>query len=89
MAAKDTVETTPNDLVGEVARLREQLETLMRERVAPAVSDIAHRAEKIVDGASDSVRAQADAVGAKVREQPLIAVAVAVGIGWLLGRAMR
>jgi len=89
MAVKDTVEPTSNDLVGEVAYLREQLETLMRERVTPVVSDIANRAEKMMDGATDTVRAQADAVGEKVREQPLIAVAIAVGIGWLLGRAMR
>jgi len=69
--------------------LREQVEALMRDRVTPALADAAGRAERAIHGAADSVRGQAETVSGKVREQPLVAVLIAAGIGYLLGRAMR
>lgn len=73
----------------QIARLREQVEALMKDRVAPAVADAAGRAEAAVYGAADTVRGQAEAVSDKVREQPLVAVLIAAGIGYLLGRIAR
>jgi ElaB/YqjD/DUF883 family membrane-anchored ribosome-binding protein len=73
----------------QIARLREQVETLMKDRVTPAVADAAGRAESAVYGAAGAVRDQAEMVSGKVREQPLLAVLLAAGIGYVLGRATR
>jgi ElaB/YqjD/DUF883 family membrane-anchored ribosome-binding protein len=73
----------------QIARLREQVETLMKDRVTPAVTDAAGRAEKAVYGAAGAVRDQAEAVSGRVREQPLIAVLIAAAIGFALGKVMR
>lgn len=73
----------------QIARLREQVEALMKDRVTPAVADAAGRAELAVDGAAGAVRDQAEMVSGKVREQPLLAVLLAAGIGYVLGRATR
>jgi len=73
----------------QIARLREQVETLMKDRVAPAVADAAGRAEQAVYGAAGAVRDQAEVVSGRVREQPLLAVLIAAAIGYALGRVMR
>ena len=88
--AHDTTELSiAGDATAQIARLREQVEALMRDRVTPALADAAGRAERAIHGAADSVRGQAETVSGKVREQPLVAVLIAAGIGYLLGRAMR
>ncbi|MFI4982476.1 MAG: hypothetical protein ACHQIO_19165 [Nevskiales bacterium] len=82
--ASDTEDTT-----AQIARLREQVETLMKDRVTPALTDAAGRAEAAVYSAAGTVREQAEAVSGKVREQPLLAVLIAAAIGYVLGRATR
>jgi ElaB/YqjD/DUF883 family membrane-anchored ribosome-binding protein len=73
----------------QIARLREQVESLMKDRVTPAVADAAGRAEAAVYNAADTVRGQAEAVSGRVREQPLIALLIAAGVGYILGRFIR
>ena len=73
----------------QIARLREQVETLMKDRVTPAVADVAGRAESAVYSAAGAVRGQAETVSGKVREQPLLAVLIAAAVGFALGRVMR
>jgi ElaB/YqjD/DUF883 family membrane-anchored ribosome-binding protein len=77
------------DATAQIARLREQVESLMKERVTPAVAEMAGRAEQAVYGATGAARDQAEAISSKVREQPLVALLIAAGIGYVLGRAMR
>ncbi|HET7883962.1 MAG TPA: hypothetical protein VFL55_23955 [Acetobacteraceae bacterium] len=77
------------DATAQIARLREQVEALMKDRVTPALADAAGRAERALHDAADTMRGQAESVSGKVREQPLIAVLIAAGVGFLLGRAMR
>ena len=89
MAYDDTINKATEDAASQISRLRYQVETLMRDRVTPAVSDAAGRAQSAMNDAAGMVRDQADAVSGKVRDQPLIAVLVAAGIGFVLGRAMR
>jgi ElaB/YqjD/DUF883 family membrane-anchored ribosome-binding protein len=88
MANVDT-QGRAEDAATQIARLREQVEALMKDRVTPAVADLAGRAESAVTGATTAVREQADMVSGRVRDQPLVAIAVAIGIGWIIGRAMR
>ena len=73
----------------QIARLREQVEALMRDRVTPAMADVAGRAEHAVHVAADLVRGQTEMVTAKVREQPLLAVLIAAAVGYALGRVTR
>jgi hypothetical protein len=73
----------------QIARLREQVEALMKDRVTPAVASVAGRAESAMYGAAGAVRDQAEAVSGKVREQPLLAVLLAAAVGYVLGRATR
>jgi ElaB/YqjD/DUF883 family membrane-anchored ribosome-binding protein len=77
------------DTSAQIARLREQVETLMKDKVTPALADAAGRAESAMYSAADVVREQADNVSGRVREQPLLAILIAAGVGYVLGRAMR
>ncbi len=72
------------DTQRQINQLRERVETLMKERVTPAVADAAGRADRAVSAA----REQAEAVSGQVQERPLLAILVAVGIGYLLGRLL-
>jgi ElaB/YqjD/DUF883 family membrane-anchored ribosome-binding protein len=89
-----------DDAQAQIARLRQQVEGLMRDRVQPAVSDFAGRAESAMGSASGAmrdatgyasgvVRDQAEMVSGRVKEQPLIALLVAATVGWIIGRVMR
>jgi ElaB/YqjD/DUF883 family membrane-anchored ribosome-binding protein len=77
------------DTTAQIARLRAQVEALMKDRVTPAVADAAGRAEAAMYGAADAVREQAETVSGKVREQPLLAILIAAGVGYALGRVLR
>jgi ElaB/YqjD/DUF883 family membrane-anchored ribosome-binding protein len=77
------------DAQTQIARLREQVEALMKDRVTPAVAEFAGRAENAVHSASDVVRDQAQAMSGRVKDQPLIAIMIAAGVGWIIGRMMR
>lgn len=70
------------DTQREINQLRAQVETLMRERVTPAVTDVAGHA----DTAIRRGREQVEAVSGQVQERPMLAILVAMGIGYLLGR---
>lgn len=89
MAYADDARGKLEDATAQIARLREQVETLMKDRVTPVVADFAGRAEAAMSGARTAVRDQAESVSGRVREQPLVAILVAAGIGWLIGRVMR
>jgi ElaB/YqjD/DUF883 family membrane-anchored ribosome-binding protein len=78
-----------DDAQAQIARLREQVESLMKDHVTPAVADFAGRAESAVHTASGAMRDQAEAVSGRVRDQPLIAIMIAAAAGWIIGRVMR
>jgi ElaB/YqjD/DUF883 family membrane-anchored ribosome-binding protein len=84
-----TSNQTSSDAKEQIARLREQVDALMRDRVAPAVSDIAGRAQHYVDDASKAARDQSEALSTRVREAPLVSLLAAAGIGYLIGRIFR
>ena len=76
------------DTQQQINHLRQQVETLMRERITPAVTDIAGRAETAVRRGQSVVREQTKAVSGQVEERPLLAILIAAGIGYLLGRLL-
>nr|WP_294548567.1 hypothetical protein [uncultured Rhodopila sp.] len=89
MAFTNDTRNKLDDAQAQIARLRDQVEALMKDRVSPAVSDFAGRAESAVHSASGVVRDQAQAVSGQVKEQPLIALLIAATVGWIIGRVMR
>jgi ElaB/YqjD/DUF883 family membrane-anchored ribosome-binding protein len=89
MAFASDTRNTMDNAQAQIDRLRDQVEALIKDRVTPAMADFAGRAESAVKNARGSVKEQADAVSGQVRKQPLLAILIAVGFGWLIGRAMR
>jgi len=81
--------TLSEDAGAQIANLRAQVEALMKDRVTPALTEMAGRAESALNSAAGAVRGQAQSVSGHVREQPLIAILLAAGIGYLLGRTIR
>jgi ElaB/YqjD/DUF883 family membrane-anchored ribosome-binding protein len=85
----DRVSDRADDAVSQIARLREQVETLMREKVAPVVGTATERVGAAAHDASDAVRERADALAGQVRGRPLTSIAIAAALGYLLGRTGR
>src|SRR4051812_15836661 len=67
---KDAATDRAEDAMAQIARLREQVETLIRDKVAPAVGTAAGRAEEAAYEAADVVRGRAEALAGTVRSQP-------------------
>ena len=86
---RDHAADMADDAMAQIARLREQVETLMREKVAPAMGEAGERAEAAARDAADALRGRADALAGVVRQQPLAAICAAAVVGFLLGRAGR
>jgi ElaB/YqjD/DUF883 family membrane-anchored ribosome-binding protein len=89
MAASDTVHDAVQDAQSQIAALRKQVNQLMHERVTPKLADAADRAEAAARHAGEYTKDKAEVVATQVRGSPLIAVAIAGAIGYLLGRFVR
>ncbi len=86
MASYDSVR---DDTTRQLRELRDQVNSLMEERVSPMLSDAAGRASSAAKAARDFTSDQADYVTDRVRDQPLIAIGVAAAVGYALGRLTR
>jgi ElaB/YqjD/DUF883 family membrane-anchored ribosome-binding protein len=86
MASYDSVR---DDTTRQLRELRDQVNSLMEERVSPLLSDAADRATYAAKKARDFTSDQADYVTGRVRDQPLIAIGVAAAVGYALGRLTR
>jgi len=71
---------------GEAARTAGRRE---REAVGEAASDAATRAEGIYNQAAGEAQQQIVRLGDVIKEQPIVSVLIALGIGYLLGRLTR
>jgi ElaB/YqjD/DUF883 family membrane-anchored ribosome-binding protein len=78
-----------DDAQAQIARLRQEVESLMKDRVTPAVSQFAGQAQDAYSSARGMVRDQSHMVSGQVKERPLIAIALAAAVGWAIGRIMR
>ena len=77
------------DAKEQIAQLRDQVQQLMSERVTPALANVAGQAEAYARQAKDVYDDQTEALSERVRESPLVAVLLATGVGYLLGRIAR
>lgn len=89
MAAYNNVNDAAQDAKEQIAQLREQVQTLMSERVTPALANAAGQAEQYARQAKDMYDDQTEMLSEKVREAPMIALLVAAGVGYLAGRIFR
>ena len=80
---------TTQDAKAQIAQLRDQVQTLLSERVTPALSSAASQAQDYAHQASDIAHDQAEMLSEQVRESPLAAIMIAAGVGYLLGRIAR
>jgi len=78
-----------NDAKAQISQLRDQVQNLMSERVTPALSNAAGTAEDYARQARDMASDQAEMLSDQVRESPLVAIMIAAGVGYLLGRIAR
>lgn len=86
---RSNVKDTTDDAKAQIAQLRKQVESLMSDRVTPALSDAAGRAETAARQGMDYTRDQAEAISERVRDQPLIALVIAAAAGYVAGRLFR
>ena len=89
MASTSNLGDAATDAREQIRQLRDQVDQLMRERVAPVISDAAGRAQTAARQAQEIVSDQAEAMSGRVREMPLTSVLIAGAVGFLLGRVMR
>ena len=87
--ATDKASEAIEDTRSQLAQLRRQMETLMKDRVSPAFSDAASQAQSAAKQATDYTKDKADVLSGQVRNQPLAAVLIAAGAGFLIGRLFR
>lgn len=85
MALSDRSIPGAEDAAEQIAKLRAQVEMLMKERVNPALSDLAGRAETAMGAMKD----QSEALSGRVRDNPLVSILVALAVGYGIGRVLR
>jgi ElaB/YqjD/DUF883 family membrane-anchored ribosome-binding protein len=89
--------STPIQPEAAIAGLRRKVEETMSEHVTPSVKAAADRAEAVVSRVAgeaeqvaqrvgDASRRELDMWTDRIRERPLMSVAIAAGVGFLLSR---
>lgn len=89
MALSDRANDVAQDAQEQIAQLRDQVQTLMSERVTPALTNAVGAAEDYARQASDMASEQTEMLSDRVRESPIVALLIAAGAGYLLGRIAR
>lgn len=73
----------------EIKELREKVETLMQNRVAPALTALAGEAQAAAQAATDKAKEQVSRLSDSVKEQPLAAIGIAAAAGFVLALLYR
>ena len=87
--AQDKAGALAADAQAEIAALRARVETLMNERVTPALSQAADRAEATMNTVRERLGERGEQVSERVREQPLLALALAALAGFVVAAMFR
>lgn len=87
--AQETAQAYAADAQAEIAALRARVETLMNERVTPALSQAADRAEATMNTVRERLGERGEQVSERVREQPLLALALAALAGFVVAALFR
>ena len=89
MAVSNKIDESTQDAKEQIAQLRAQVESLMNDRVTPALTSAAGQVEDYARQAREMAADRSEQLSEKVRESPLVAVLIAAGLGYLLGRIAR
>ncbi len=89
MNTNETFRDYSQDAQTELAKLREKVETLMSERVTPAVTALAGQAEDVANAAGEKFRENADSLAQTVRDKPLAAIGMAALAGFVFAALVR
>jgi ElaB/YqjD/DUF883 family membrane-anchored ribosome-binding protein len=84
-----TADDVAFDLRTEITALREKMDALMEQRVAPAARAVVDEAESLAQRGVDSVRHEADRLGGSVREHPFVALGAAALAGFVIATLLR
>lgn len=85
----NTINDAADDAKEQIQQLKAQVQSLMNDRVTPALANAADTAQTYARQAQDMYEDQTEMLSDRVRESPLIAVLLATGVGYLLGRIAR
>ncbi len=88
-STSDTVNNAATSAQEQIRELRDQVESLMRERVTPMLADAAGRAQDAARQAQDIAQDQVEMVSTRVREAPIMSIAIAAAVGFIIGRFVR
>ncbi len=77
------------DANAELAKLRDKVETLMSERVTPALASMANKAEDAAHNAREKLRDGTDSFIETVREKPLTSIGLAALAGFVIASLVR
>ena len=84
-----SINDTTQDAKEQIAQLREQVQSLIDDRVSPALSNAADQAQDYARKAYDNASDQTEILSEKIRDQPVVALLMAAAAGYLLGRIAR
>jgi ElaB/YqjD/DUF883 family membrane-anchored ribosome-binding protein len=85
----ETVNNASTSAQEQIRQLRDQVDSLMRERVTPIIADAAGRAQDAAHQVQDLAQDQVEALSGRVRSAPITAILVAAAAGFILGRIAR
>jgi ElaB/YqjD/DUF883 family membrane-anchored ribosome-binding protein len=78
-----------DDAQSQIDQLRRQMNSLVGDHVTPTLNQAADRLQTTAKQAHSYTMDQADSVAEQVRDRPLVAIAVAAAVGYVLGRFVR
>jgi ElaB/YqjD/DUF883 family membrane-anchored ribosome-binding protein len=73
----------------QIARLRNQVDSLAEDRITPAVTKFTADARRTFSDTATMLRGQLETLSRKVEERPLTSILIATSIGMLIGRVIR
>ncbi|RUT24861.1 hypothetical protein C0V97_14130 [Asaia sp. W19] len=86
---KKSLDVASKSAQDQIDTLKAQLEQLLKDRINPALLDVAERADHAVANAREIKDVQLHNAEARVRARPLAAVLISAVIGFIAGRVSK
>lgn len=86
---KKSVDTVSQSAQEQIDTLKTQLEQLLKDRINPALLDVAGKADQAVANARGITDVQLQNAEARVRARPIAAVLISAVIGFIAGRVSK
>lgn len=86
---KKSVDAASQSAQDQIDTLKAQLEQLLKDRINPALLDVAGKADQAVANARELTDVQLHNAEARVRARPIAAVLISAVIGFIAGRVSK